>query len=86
MRIRRVEIERVVLDGAAMSADGAERFRVALAEELARLLGEDFDGAGVRSTGSLRHLSIDGVGSPAADDRANARIVAQSVVQALACR
>lgn len=40
-RPRQLSIERIVVDGGAMTPDDAERLRVELARELARLLSDD---------------------------------------------
>jgi hypothetical protein len=81
MFVRRVEIGRIVLDGLPLSADRAERFRGALAEKLAELLGAEFRGLSVESR---EHLSVDGPRlDGASDERSTARTVAQSVVRAL---
>ena len=82
MRVRRVEIERVVVDGATTSAtpwDG-ERFRTLLAEELVRILGENHE---VSSVVSRERLTIDAERARIPNERADARIVARSVARTI---
>ena len=78
MRARRVEIERVVVDAGALSSGDSDRFRVVLAEELARLLNTE--GNGLRSRD---HVRVDAVRSTVPDERSDARVIAESVALAL---
>jgi hypothetical protein len=80
---RLVEINRIVISGASLSLDSTERFRLALAEELAAVLDAESDAAAVQSS---ERISVYAQRDGSPTERRDAQIVARSVARALTGR